>query len=73
VVFNYVVTFNHIHLVVPAEDDSETIPKSIQLLAGRTGQEYNRRKNVLFDYIENGLKRHYLTVECNERDAGHKA
>jgi hypothetical protein len=30
---------------VQANDDSKTIPKSIQLLAGRTGQEYTRRKN----------------------------
>jgi putative transposase len=37
VILNYVVTSNHIHLFVQAKDDSETIPKSIQLLAGRTG------------------------------------
>ena len=37
------VTFNHIHLLV--EDQGEgVIPRSIQLIAGRTGQDYNRRK-----------------------------
>ena len=45
VILNYVVTSNHIHLVVYGKDSSETIPKSVQLLAGRTGQEYNQRKN----------------------------
>ena len=30
--------------MVFGKDGSESIPKSIQLLAGRTGQEYNRRK-----------------------------
>jgi len=44
VILNYVVTSNHIHLIVYGKDDSETIPKSIQLLASRTGQEYNQRK-----------------------------
>ena len=44
VVLNYVVTCNHIHLIVYEKDNEETIPKSIQLLAGRTGQEFNQRK-----------------------------
>jgi putative transposase len=44
VTLNYVVTSNHVHLLVYDKDDGGTIPKSIQLLAGRTGQEYNQRK-----------------------------
>ncbi len=44
VILNYVVTSNHVHLIVHGKDGEETIPKSIQLLAGRTGQEYNQRK-----------------------------
>src|SRR4030043_523347 len=44
VILNYVVTSNHVHLIVYGKDGGETIPKSIQLLAGRTGQEYNQRK-----------------------------
>jgi hypothetical protein len=37
------VTSNHIHLLV--EDKGEgIIPRSIQLIAGRTAQDYNRRK-----------------------------
>jgi putative transposase len=44
-VLNYMVTSNHIHLMVSDNGNRETIPKSIQLLAGRVGQEYNQRKN----------------------------
>ncbi len=43
-VLNYVVTSNHIHLMVWS-DDKETVPSSIQLIAGRTAQNYNQRKN----------------------------
>ena len=43
-VLNYMVTSNHIHLLV-LDNGEEAIPKSIQLIAGRTGQEYNQRKN----------------------------
>jgi len=44
VILNYIVNSNHIHLIVHGKDSGDTIPKSIQLLAGRTGQEYNQRK-----------------------------
>lgn len=43
-VLNYVVTSNHIHLLV-VDTYKECIPKSIQLIAGRTAQEFNIRKN----------------------------
>ncbi len=42
---NYAVTSNHIHLLVVGDGDRDIIPKSIKLIAGRTGQEYNQRKN----------------------------
>jgi hypothetical protein len=38
------VTSNHIHLLVQDNGKRDTIPNSIQLIAGRTGQEYNQRK-----------------------------
>jgi putative transposase len=38
------VTTNHIHLLVVDDGDRDTIPRSIQLVAGRTAQEYNERK-----------------------------
>ncbi len=43
-IFNYTVTSNHIHLLVVDDGERDIIPKSIQLVAGRTGQEYNQRK-----------------------------
>jgi len=39
------VTSNHIHLLVQDGGEREVIPQTMQLMAGRTGQEYNRRKN----------------------------
>jgi putative transposase len=43
-VLNYMVTSNHIHLLI--EDKGKGIKaRSIQLIAGRTAQDYNRRKN----------------------------
>ena len=44
-VLNYMVTSNHIHLVVRDNGEGDVIPNSIQLIAGRTGQEFNQRKN----------------------------
>lgn len=42
-VLNYIVTSNHIHLLVLDRGGGE-IAKSMQLIAGRTAQEYNQRK-----------------------------
>jgi putative transposase len=44
-ILNYMVTSNHIHLLVVDGGGREVIPRSIQLVAGRTGQEFNQRKN----------------------------
>ena len=43
-VLNYAVTSNHIHLLVRDTGAGEVISASMQLIAGRTGQEYNHRK-----------------------------
>lgn len=43
-ILNYMITSNHIHLLVYDHGGRDIIPKSIQLLAGRIGQEYNVRK-----------------------------
>jgi len=43
-ILNYVATSNHIHLLVMDRSEREAIPRSMQLAAGRTGQEYNHRK-----------------------------
>ena len=42
-VLNYIVTSNHIHLLVRDRGEGE-IAKSMQLTAGKTAQEYNQRK-----------------------------
>ena len=44
VILNYMVTSNHSHLLVYDHGSADVIPKSVQLLAGRIGQEYNIRK-----------------------------
>ncbi|MCD4689647.1 MAG: transposase [Desulfuromonadaceae bacterium] len=43
-ILNYTITSNHIHLLVKDNEEADSIPSSIQLVAGRTGQEYNQRK-----------------------------
>lgn len=43
VVLNFVVTSNHVHLLVQDQGQGE-IWRSMQLVAGRTAQEYNQRK-----------------------------
>jgi hypothetical protein len=43
-ILNYTVTSNYVHLLV-VDGDREVIPKSLQLVAGKTAQEFNRRKD----------------------------
>lgn len=45
VILNYTATSNHVHLLIYDRDGGEVVPKSIQLSAGRTAQQYNRRKS----------------------------
>jgi len=42
-VLNYMVTSNHVHLLMGDTGES-VISRSMQLAAGRTAQDYNRRK-----------------------------
>lgn len=58
-ILNYTVTSNHIHLLVVGNDDRNVIPDSIKLIAGRTGQEYNQRKNRKWAFWED---RYHATV-----------
>ena len=48
-VLNYIATSNHVHLLVMDNGEGE-IARSMQLIAGRTAQEYNRRKGRLGAY-----------------------
>jgi putative transposase len=43
-VLNYVATSNHVHLLLADRGNGE-ISRSMQLISGRTAQEFNRRKN----------------------------
>lgn len=36
-ILNYIITSNHIHLLVVDDGERDVIPRSIQLIAGRTG------------------------------------
>ena len=63
-ILNYMVTSNHVHLLVSDDGDRDTIPKSIQLIAGRTGQAYNQRKIRKGAFWED--RYHATAVECDE-------
>lgn len=43
-ILNYIVTSNHIHLLVADDKGRDIIPDSLKLIAGRTGQEFNKRE-----------------------------
>jgi putative transposase len=62
-VLNYMVTSNHIHLLVRDIGERDVIPDSIHLIAGRTGQEYNQRKNRKGAYWEDWY--HATAVETD--------
>jgi REP element-mobilizing transposase RayT len=62
-VLNYMVTSNHVHLLVKDNGERDVIPNSIQLIAGRTGQEFNQRKNRKGAYWED--RYHATAVETD--------
>jgi putative transposase len=43
-VLNYAVTSNHVHLLVWDKGKTQTIARSMDLIAGRSAQEFNQRK-----------------------------
>ena len=47
-VLDYTVTSNHIHLLVK-DTGAGVIAESMQLIAGRTAQEYNQRKGAFWE------------------------
>lgn len=44
-ILNYMITSNHIHLLVSDSEEHNCIPKSMELAAGETAKEYNLRKD----------------------------
>ncbi len=63
-VLNYMVTSNHVHLLVCGGEDRQAIPRAVQLLAGRTGQQYNQRKHRTGAFWED--RYHATAVESGE-------
>jgi putative transposase len=63
-ILNYMVTSNHVHLLVVDDGERDVIPNSMQLVAGRTGQEYNQRKDRKGAYWED--RYHATAVESGD-------
>ena len=63
-ILNYIVTSNHIHLLVFEKTGENSIPHSMQLVAGRTGQDYNRRKKRRGAFWED--RYHATAVETDD-------
>ncbi len=63
-VLNYAVTSNHIHLIVKDDSDHRIIPQAVGLIAGRTAQEYNRRKHRKGAFWED--RYHSTAIETGE-------
>ena len=62
-VLSYIVTCNHVHLLIK-DTGSNVIADSMQLIAGRTGQEYNQRKARHGAFWED--RYHATAVEADE-------
>jgi len=62
-ILNFMVTSNHIHLLV-VDGESDAISRSIQLIAGRIAQAFNRRKGRKGAYWED--RYHATAIECGE-------
>ena len=63
-ILNFIVTSNHIHLIVSDSTGTNAIPRTIQFVAGRLGQEYNRRKNRKGAFWEN--RYHATAIESGD-------
>lgn len=62
-VLNYIVTSNHIHLLV-LDTGEDVVAQSMQLIAGRTAQEYNQRKRRNGAFWED--RYHATAIQTNE-------
>jgi REP element-mobilizing transposase RayT len=62
-ILNYSVTSNHIHMILKDGGGGEAIPRTMQLVAGRTGQEFNQRKNRKGGFWED--RYHATAVEAD--------
>jgi len=62
-VLDYIVTSNHVHLLIK-DTGSNVIGESMQLIAGRTAQEYNQRKGKQGAFWED--RYHAAAVQADE-------
>ena len=62
-VLDYMVTCNHVHLLIK-DTGPNVIARSMQLIAGRTGQEYNERKRQHGAFWED--RYHATAIETDE-------
>ena len=62
-VLDYLMTSNHIHLLVK-DTGSNVIAQSMQLIAGRTAQEYSQRKGKRGAFWED--RYHATAIEIDE-------
>jgi putative transposase len=62
-ILNYAVTSNHVHLIL-VDTGNHVIPRSMQLVAGRMGQEYNARKERMGAFWED--RYHATAVQTGE-------
>jgi len=62
-ILNYALTSNHVHLLVLDKGKSKAISESMRLVAGRSGQEYNQRKERHGAFWED--RYHATAVEDN--------
>src|SRR5918994_2085783 len=62
-VLDYMVTSNHVHLMVK-DTGGDVISQSMQLITGRTAQEYNERKNRHGAFWED--RYHASAIEADE-------
>jgi len=62
-VLDYMATSNHVHLLVSDNGKRDAIPRSMQLIAGRTAQEFNQRKKRKGAFWED--RYHATAVETN--------
>ena len=63
-ILNYMVTSNHIHLLVKDSGGNDTISKSLQLVAGRTAQQFNQRKHRQGAFWQD--RYHAVAIESGE-------
>ena len=67
-VLNYIVTFNHVHLLVK-DTGRHVISQSMQLIACRTAQEYNQRKGRQGAFWED--RYHATAIQVDGKKRGH--